>query len=57
MMKNAIAFFSITTKPKVVVFDDESITIIFMSPWLLVYPHIFNTTEIQLQNQFLFHPK
>ena len=36
MMENDIAYFSITNKPKVTVFDDESITIQFPSPWSLV---------------------
>ena len=36
MMKNVIAYFSKTTKPKVIVFDDESITIRFVNPWPLV---------------------
>ena len=36
MMKNVIAYFSITGKPKVMDFDDESITIRFPSTWPLV---------------------
>ena len=35
-MKNVIAYFSLATKPKVMIFDDESIKIRFVSPWLLV---------------------
>ena len=36
MMKNVIGYFSITTKPKVMIFDDESIKIRFVSPWSLL---------------------
>ena len=36
MIKNVIPYFSKTTKPKDIVFDDESIIIRFVSPWPLV---------------------
>ena len=36
MMKNVIAYFSITNKPKAIIFDDESITIQVPSPRPLV---------------------
>ena len=33
MMENVIAYFSITTKLKVMIFDDESISIQFYGQW------------------------
>ena len=40
MMKSVSVYFSIITKPKVTIFDDESITIWFLSPWPLLWSHI-----------------
>ena len=56
-MKNVIAYFSITTRTKAIVFYDESITIRLLSLWPLVQPYIFNTSDMPQQIQFLLHPK
>ena len=42
MMKNVIVYFSIITKPKVAIFEEESIIIRFVEQWT---PHLAHTTN------------
>ena len=46
MMKNVIAYFSIIHKPKVTIFDDESISIRFVGQWTPRWAHTINHVEI-----------
>ena len=57
MMKNVIVFFSMTNRPKIMIFGSQSISIRLVSPWPLVEPIIFITTDMQQQNQFLLNEK
>ena len=57
MIKNVIAFFTISTCTKRAVLYTTSIMYQFERPWALVRPHIFNTTDMRQQNQFFLHPK
>ena len=56
--KNGFALFKVTTKPKVKVFDDESIMFQFQRPQPQNQSYIFNTImDIQQHNQFVLNKK
>jgi len=46
MVENVIAYFSITTKPKVTIFDDKSTSIQFYGQWRSPRTNIMNTLEV-----------
>ena len=46
MMENVIAYFSITTKPKVTIFDDKSTSIQFYGQAWSQRSHTINTMDI-----------
>ena len=46
MMENGIAYFSIITKPKVTIFDEESIVIRFVGQWTPRWAYTINHLEI-----------
>ena len=46
MVENVIAYFSITTKPKVTIFDDKSTSIQFYGQWHSPRANTMNTLEV-----------
>jgi len=46
MMKNVIVYFSITTQPKVTIFDEQSIIIRFVGQWTPHRSHTINHFEM-----------
>ena len=49
-MKNIIAFFSITTKPKWMIIFTTNTTIPYERRWTLLQANIINTADMRLNN-------